>query len=222
MSVGLVLQARMGSTRFPGKALADIAGKTLLERVLHRLERFFDGPKMLAIPDGERDDALVPVAEARGWAVFRGSEPDVLGRYAGAAATLGVGAVIRATADNPLVHPHAVRGVAAALAEGAACVGTRNFPPGGAVEGASAAALAAAAEEAVDPFEREHVMPFLYRRPERFRPVFVEAPPLGRLPRVTVDTPEDVERTRRVFAALGDDPDFDAVTDFLVREGLAG
>lgn len=220
--IALILQARMGSTRYPGKALVDIAGRTLLERVMYRLERLFDGPKVLAIPDTERDDALVPVAAARGWGLFRGSEVDVLGRYAGAAAGTGAGAVIRATADNPLVHPLAVAGVAEELARGAACVGTRGFPPGASVEGASSEALLAAAAEATDAYDREHVMPFLYKHAERFAPRFVAAPPFAVTPRVTVDTPEDVARVRRVFAVLGDDPSFEDVTDLLVREGMVG
>lgn len=220
--VALILQARMGSTRYPGKALVEIAGRTLLERVMHRLERLFDGPKILAIPDVERDDALVPIAVSRGWGLFRGSETDVLGRFAGALAVTGAGAVIRATADNPLVHPLAVAGVREELERGAACVGTRGFPPGASVEGACAEALLTAASEATDPYDREHVMPFLYKHPERFSPRFVAAPPFAVTPRVTVDTPEDVSRVRRIFEVLGDDPAFEDVTDLLVREGMVG
>lgn len=220
--VALILQARMGSTRYPGKALVDIAGRSLLERVMYRLERLFDGPKVLAIPDTERDDALVPVAVSRGWGLYRGSETDVLGRYAGALAVAGAGAVIRATADNPLVHPLAVAGVREELERGASCVGTRGFPPGASVEGASAEALLAAAADATDPYDREHVMPFLYKHPERFPPRFVAAPPFAVTPRVTVDTPEDVDRSRRVFSELGDDPGFEDVTALLVREGMIG
>ncbi len=212
----------MGSTRYPGKALADISGRSLLERVMMRLERFFPGPKVMAIPDLDRDDALVPVADSRGWLVFRGSESDVLGRYVGALQMCGAGAVVRATADNPLTHPAALSGVVSALENGADCVGTSGFPPGASVEGASAGALLAAGEEATEPYDREHVMPYLYRHPERFRTNFVPAPAFPVTPRVTVDTPEDIERVRRVFGTLGDDPDFDDVTRFLVAEGIAG
>lgn len=221
MSASLVLQARVGSSRFPGKALADIGGRTLQERVMLRLEAIHAGTRVLAIPDTRADDPLEEIGRRRGWKVFRGSESDVLGRFAGAVRTFDLERVIRATADNPLVDAAAVSGVAAAL-ESHACVGTRGFAHGTAVEGASGAALLSAAEDATDPYEREHVMPHLYRHPEKYRGCFVDAP--ADAPTAysfTVDTAEDVERTRAVFTALGDMPNLAEVARFLADRARA-
>jgi spore coat polysaccharide biosynthesis protein SpsF (cytidylyltransferase family) len=233
----LVLQARMGSTRFPGKMLADIAGRTLLERVMRRLEAAWDGPKLLATSDADRDAPIAEFARARGWLVFRGSELDVLGRFAAAVRHHGIARVIRVCGDNPLIDPACVRGVAEALRDHD-IVSARGWPLGTAVEGASDRAILAADAEAVEAYDREHVMPWLYRNAARFRAITIEASrtlPASRTPsasrtapapqprqtpssapdRLTADTAEDIALFRRIFSALGDDPDLGDVIRFL-------
>ncbi len=208
----------MGSTRRPGKALAEVTGKSHMERVLDRLERIFDGPRVMAIPDLERDDVLEAMGRRRGWDVFRGSEPDVLGRFAGAARRFGITKLVRICGDNPLVDGRAVAGIVEALRTHASAR-TQGYPLGAGAEGCTAEALLAADAEAVEPHDREHVMPFIYRHVERFPFALVSAPPLSSQPRLTVDTEEDLDRFRRIFAALGDDPALEDVIAFLEREG---
>jgi spore coat polysaccharide biosynthesis protein SpsF len=221
----IVLQARMGSTRFPGKMLTDISGRTLLERVMRRLEAAWDGPRLLATSDADRDSAMADFARSRGWLVFRGSERDVLGRFAAAVRQHGLERVIRVCGDNPLIEPACVRAVAQAL-DDHDVVSARGWPLGAAVEGASGRALLDADAEAVEPYDREHVMPWLYRNAGRYRAVTIAATePLALAAegsghdfssiRLTTDTAEDVALFRSLFAALGDDPSLGDVLRFL-------
>ena len=103
LHAAIVLQARMGSTRLPGKSLAPIAGRSLLARVVERLKTRADLPVVLATTTLLEDDLLCEEAERLEIAVLRGSADDVLGRFAFAASVLGVSAIVRATADNPAV-----------------------------------------------------------------------------------------------------------------------
>ncbi len=182
-----------------------------------RLEVLHPGPYILALPDTAANDPLEEIGRKRGWLVFRGSESDVLGRFAGAVRAFRLTRVVRATADNPLVDPAAMSGVCLALADHE-CVGTHGFSHGAAVEGASGDALLRAAEEATDPYEREHVMPHFYRHPEIYATTYVDAPASSRYQQsFTVDTANDVERVRSVFAALGDMPELADVEAYLSR-----
>lgn len=205
----------MGSSRYPGKMVEDIAGKTLLERVLMRLERAAGGPQILAIPDTDDNLPLKKIARERDWKVFRGSETDVLARYAGVVRFLGLKTFVRATGDNPLVDFDVVRRIAAAVPI-VSCAKCTGYPKGGAVSSATAKALLIADKEARDPYDREHVMPFIFRDPERF-PVEILHPPaeLRSDCRLTVDTAEDIERTRDIFREFGDWPDLPEVIRYL-------
>ena len=100
----IVLQARMGSTRLPGKALAPIAGRSILAHCLERLQARSGLPVVLATTTLPDDDVLCDEARALGVAVVRGPADDVLGRFASPPSTLGLRVVIRATADNPAVE----------------------------------------------------------------------------------------------------------------------
>lgn len=212
MDTILILQARMGSQRYPGKMMEDIAGRPLLERVLRRLEAAWSGVKVLAIPADDRDEPLRLLAEHRGWQVQRGSETDVLGRFVAALRALRPRAFLRICGDSPLTDPEPVGRVARALAtaEVARSVG---YPLGMGLEGATAAALFEADARATDPYDREHVMPWLYREAaagrKRLATVATDRHPATR--RLTVDTAEDVAFFRRLFADLGDEPTTAAV-----------
>jgi spore coat polysaccharide biosynthesis protein SpsF len=201
----IVIQARMGSERLPGKSLAPIAGRSLLARVVERLQVQQELPVVVATTTLLEDDLLCEEADRLGVAVVRGSADDVLGRYAFAASLLGVPAIVRATADNPAVDLDApLRTLEILLRSGADYVVDYGLPVGATVEAMTLGALVRAAALATDPYDREHVTPFV-KRDGRSRAVDALAPTALRRPdlRFTVDTLEDLDAMRRVYHEAG-------------------
>ena len=205
LRAAIVLQARMGSTRLPGKSLAPIAGRSLLARVVERLRMRADLPVVLATTTLLEDDLLCEEAERLEIAVLRGSADDVLGRYAFAASVLGVSAIVRATADNPAVDLDSpYRTLEILQRSGADYVVDYGLPLGGTVEAIAVPALVRAAALATEAYDREHVTPFL-RRDARSRAVDSLAPTALRRPdlRFTIDTADDLDYMRRVYQEAG-------------------
>ena len=202
----IVIQARMGSARLPGKSLAPIGGRSLLARVVERMLHQKELPVVLATTTLLEDDMLCEEADRLGVTVVRGSADDVLGRYAFAASLVGAPAIIRATADNPAVDLDApLRTLDILLRSGADYVVDYGLPLGGTVEAMTTAALVRAAALATDTYDREHVTPFV-RRDARSRGVDALAPTALRRPelRFTVDTAEDLTRElERSYAESG-------------------
>jgi spore coat polysaccharide biosynthesis protein SpsF len=197
-----VVQARTGSSRLPGKVLADLDGRPMLHFLLDRLATLAVDDVVVATSTEARDDAVADIALAAGRPVVRGSEQDVLDRFVGALDTFPARHVVRITADCPLSDPRLIDAVVAHHRETRADYTTntlpRTFPKGLDVEVVTADALRVAHAEAATTAEREHVMPFLYRRPERFRLANLRNDePLGE-ERWTVDTSDDLERVRRI------------------------
>jgi len=221
-----VLQARMSSRRLPGKVLADVAGRPLLARQLERVARArrLDG-LVVATSTEASDDPIEALCRRLGVDCARGSLHDVLDRVVGAAAARGAEHVVRLTGDCPLLDPALLDRVVEIHMAGdqdyTSNALERTFPDGLDVEVVRHRALEEAWREARDPYEREHVTPFLYRRPHRYalRSVTGERS-LGHL-RWCVDEPADLAFVRAVFARLLPiDPDFDteAVLALLGRE----
>lgn len=171
-----IIQARVASTRLPGKVLKQIDGKEILGHVIGRLAacRMVDRI-VIATTTGAGDDEIVDYLTSRhpGIGLFRGSEDDVLDRYYQAAKRFEAGWVIRATSDSPLLDPELVDFVIATVVEGGYDYGSNSLvpsmPDGLDVECMTSAALAAAWQEAVRPEEREHVTPYIRTNPQRFR-----------------------------------------------------
>jgi spore coat polysaccharide biosynthesis protein SpsF (cytidylyltransferase family) len=200
----ILLQARMGSTRLPGKAMRTLGEHTLLEHAVRRLQAS-GYPVVLATTTKPEDDGLVAAAQALGAYTFRGSEDDVLDRYARAARFFELHRVVRATGDNPAVDIDAVSRTLALLDRTtAAHIVEHGLPYGAAVEAIRVGALLEAAATAVDPYDREHVTPFLKRTP-RFRALQALAPGRLRRPelRLTVDTEADLAFMQTLLAAVG-------------------
>jgi spore coat polysaccharide biosynthesis protein SpsF len=198
---GIILQARLGSTRLPGKALATVGGISLLERCLRRLLLARAGQVVLATTTLPEDDVLAAAAARMGIGVFRGSADDVLERYVAAATAFAFDIVIRATGDNPAVDTGAPRRVLRGLGPADyAC--EHGLPYGGGVEVVRTSALARAAALATARADREHVTMFVRERPQVFAIVQLSAPrPLHRPDvRVTVDTDADLAHLRRLFS----------------------
>lgn len=214
MSVGArertvgVVQARMTSSRFPGKVLAPLAGGTMIERQWQRLQRAqrLDG-LVLATSIDPSDDVLASWAQAAGIHVVRGSLDDVLARMIAAAAEAEADVVVRLTADCPLACPEVVDLVVDRFRELQVdyCSNTLQptFPDGVDVEVVRRSVLEEAARICVDPPEREHVTLGVYRRPELFRLASVADDVDRSALRWTVDTPEDLDFVAAVYAALG-------------------
>jgi len=207
MTVLAILQARMSSRRLPGKVMADLAGEPMIWRQIERVRRARRVDHLVVATSVETsDDPLASFLLSRGCSVFRGDLDDVLGRFAAAAGPWGPSHLVRLTADCPLADPAVIdAAVELALHTGAAYasnVERRTYPKGLDVEVIASPALAQAAREATDPYEREHVTPFVRRRADRFRHAhLVEAFNLSHL-RWTVDQAEDLAFVREVYAAL--------------------
>lgn len=207
MTVVAVVQARMLSSRLPGKVLEQIEGRPLFAWTLAAFRAVSTIDEViLATTDEPTDDRLASAAEALG-RVYRGSARDVLRRVWDAALPSSPDFVVRGTADNPFPDPDVIGDQIERCREGPFdYVGTSGWPLGIAAEVARADALAAAAREATTPAEREHVMPFLYTHPERFRCGTLNGPVTPGHPRYTVDTAEDLAFAREVAAGLGHGP----------------
>lgn len=218
-----IVQARMGSTRLPGKVLAPVRGRPLLATMLDRVGGF-DGVDGVVVATTvlERDDPIAELAADQGAGVFRGSEDDVLGRFAGAAEQAGAGTIVRLTADCPLIVPDAVAAVLSALDEHAVDLAT-NAPPHGRTwpDGFDAEAFSRDSLDRLDAIattsaDREHVTHGFHVHPQ-FSVQEVHLPEdVGSL-RLTVDTAEDLDLVRRILDYLGDGPS--GMTDVL--EALA-
>jgi spore coat polysaccharide biosynthesis protein SpsF (cytidylyltransferase family) len=205
---GIVLQARMDSSRLPGKAMLPIGDAPVVTHCLRRLVAAGVARVVLATTDRPQDDVLADTATALGVSVYRGDVDDVLARMRAAAETFDLDPVVRATGDNPAVDIQAPGRVLEALrAMRADYVVEQGLPYGAAVEVVTREALRAAARDATDREDREHVTTWVKRQTDRFRIVYPEAPAPLRRPdlRLTVDLPEDLLYVRTLFARSGAD-----------------
>jgi spore coat polysaccharide biosynthesis protein SpsF len=202
----VLLQARMGSVRLPGKSLMPIVGRSLVAHCVTRLARAAAGRVVVATSTQPEDDALAAESAMAGAEVFRGDAADVLGRMWGAAAMTEATHLVRATADNPAVDPDSIVRLLAAVRGARLDHAVEDgLPYGTTVEVISAGALRAAAARATASDDREHVTPYIRRAANGFKCAIVEAPRAIRRPdlRFTVDTRTDLDYMRRVFRRAG-------------------
>ena len=213
-----VSQARMTSTRLPGKVLREVLGRPLLHYHLSRLQRARHIDRLVvATTVNATDDPIVEFCNGMGISVFRGDEHDVLSRYVGAVEAFGDGAeiVVRVTSDCPLIDPAIVDATIEAYVAGQpemdyVAVDNSRFPRGLDAEVFRRSALMEAACEGVAAAEREHVTPFIYRRPERFACGKYPSPGDFGHHRWCVDEPADFELIRRIIEVLAPvKPEFD-------------
>ena len=205
-SAAIFLQARMSSTRLPGKVLMPLAGKPALARQIERVQRSGISQLVLLTSEEPSDDPLEELAAELDVACFRGSLPDVLGRYAGALERHPCEHIVRLTGDCPLADWTVIDRVVAHHLDGDYDYTTntlvRRDPQGLDVEVVRAECLRTAAHRTQDSYEREHVMPHFYRKPERFRLGSVEsATDLSGL-RWTLDYPQDYQFIAAVYERL--------------------
>lgn len=204
--VTVLIQARMNSTRLPGKAMMDLAGKPLIRHVFDRATAIRGTHRVvLATCDGDENIEIIRIAEACGIEVFVGSEENVLERFYLASERFGGDYIIRITADNPFTDPgYAAIALENALASRADVCYLSNLPLGTGVGIIKKSALDEAYRKSTEPHHFEHVTPYLKEHPERFN---IVVRPSG-LPdryarlRLTVDTREDYEVAREIYRAL--------------------
>ncbi len=212
----IVVQARLGSTRYPGKVLMDLAGEPLIVRLIERIARIKTKARIVVATTTESlDDRLVALCRAAGIPVFRGHPTDLLDRHYQAALEHGAEAVAKIPSDCPLIDPSLIDQVLARFACGdsdyVSNLHPASYPDGNDVEVMTREALEAAWRETSLPMEREHTTPFIWERPERFRiaNVLWDPQPEGTSKRDysmshrwTLDYPEDYEFIRRVYEEL--------------------
>jgi spore coat polysaccharide biosynthesis protein SpsF (cytidylyltransferase family) len=202
----VIVQARFGSTRLPGKVLKDLAGHTVLEHVLHRC-RAIAGADVVccAVPAAGDSDAVAQAAERARAFVYRGDEHDVLDRYYRAAQAVDATVVMRVTSDCPLIDPAICEAVLRLRAHQGADYACNNMPRSGPhgldCEAFTFAALQRAAREATDARSREHVTPWLRSHPHLIRCNLAGDTDGGGL-RWTLDYPEDLAFFRALFPLL--------------------
>jgi spore coat polysaccharide biosynthesis protein SpsF (cytidylyltransferase family) len=225
MNTVAIIQARLGSSRLPGKVLMDLDGGTVLARVVRRLERSRQISKVVVAATCEAADAAI-VAECERLHVscFRGSEQDVLDRYYRAAHANAADTVVRVTSDCPLIDPELVDETLEVFrdqhADYASNVSPRTYPRGLDTEVFRVAALDRAWSEGREPYQREHVTPYLYEHPQIFR----LASKSGDLDyshyRWTLDTREDLELLHAIYRHFDGSDDFSwrQVVDLMERE----
>ncbi|MBP7032606.1 MAG: methyltransferase domain-containing protein [Anaerolineaceae bacterium] len=212
-----IIQARMSSSRLPGKVLRDLGGKPVLERVISRVSRSrYISSVVVATTADPSDDPIAEFCELHDTRLFRGSLYDVLDRYYQCARENQADVIVRITADCPMIDPQEIDRVIAAFLEGDCDFAANRLPPpqertspiGMDTEVCSFAALEDAWQHATEKYEREHVMPYLYETPGRFRVRVVDtAPDMGHL-RFTIDTEEDLQVARAIYAAFGNEDYF--------------
>ena len=210
MNIVAVIQARMGSTRLPGKVLLDIVGRSMLARVVRRARRAeLLSEVVVATGESPEDDPIVHECRRLDVPCFRGSDEDVLKRYHGAALARRADAVVRITSDCPLIDPGVIDRVVHEFLERepdyAANILDRTWPRGLDTEIMTAPALDRTFHEAHLPYERIHVTPYIYGHPELFDLLSVTQPEDLSEGRWTVDSPDDMEFVRAVYGRFGGD-----------------
>lgn len=212
MKIVAIVQARMGSVRFPNKVMQPICGTPMIGLLLTRLSaaRKIDAI-VLATSDDTRNEPLAKYVGELGYAVYRGSEHDVLDRYYGAAQQAQAEAIVRVTGDCPLIDPAIVDAVISkyidARADYAANVLPPTFPDGLDVEVFSMKALETACRQAESAQQREHVTPFIRESSQFIQVGYVNATDESDQ-RWTVDEPADFEVIERVFRHFDPRRDF--------------
>lgn len=211
-----IIQARISSSRLPGKVMLDLGGQPMLAHVIRRVRRAETLDDVcVATSDCPEDDAVAALAHSMGVRVFRGSLEDVLDRYVRAAELCRADVVVRVTGDCPFVEPEFIdRAVRHHLASGAEYTCAQlatEFPLGTGSEVVSLSALRQAWHKGTTPPDREHVTWYILSRRDEFKIEFLQGDDRLKADgvRIVVDTLPDLELAREIVARLSpDNPDF--------------
>ncbi len=210
------IEARMTSSRFPGKVLMEACGKPMLQHMIERLQRVpsLDGI-VVATTGNDADVPIVNLAQRMGVGFFQGSEYDVLLRVLHSAWAYDIDVIVEMTGDCPLIDPalveDCIRGYQVAGVDYVSNVLERTYPRGMDTQVFATEVLADVADRTDDPEDHEHVSIFIYSHPEIYSLKNMPGPPELTNPGLglTLDTPEDLELIRRIFEILyPDNPNF--------------
>ena len=211
MTSAVIIQARMGSTRLPGKVLEDLAGMPVLWHVIQRVRQAALPDEILVATTTNPEDGRIKAA-CQGWGirVFRGDPEDVLRRFYDGLLVLerdlgSIDYIVRVTADCPLIDPtvidEVIRTAAAGTCDYVSNTDPPTYPDGLDVEVISRPALVEACQKASLPSEREHVTPYIRNNPSSGKCNLRNREDLSGL-RWTLDTAEDLRFIRRIYTAL--------------------
>ncbi|WP_226000514.1 glycosyltransferase family protein [Paenibacillus sp. BJ-4] len=214
MNIVAIIQARMGSTRLPGKVDLNLLGVTVLERVVERIKKVKQINKIVvATTDLTTDETIVKLAHKAEVEVYRGSESDVLKRYYEAAVTHNADVIIRITSDCPVIDPVIIDELITNYITGSydyvSNTIERSYPRGLDAEVFSFASLEKAHLEAKKMEQREHVTPYIYQNPDQFSMLSVTCAKDYSNYRWTLDTAEDWELIQQIYAYFKDRDSFD-------------
>lgn len=207
MNIVAIIQARLGSTRFPQKVFADLSGRPLIWHVINRLKYSKKINRIvLATTDKHTDDELAKWAEIEGINLYRGSENNVLERFYFAAKNYSADIIVRITADDPFKDPNIIDRVIEKLLQEKLDFAYNNnpptFPEGLDTEVFTFDALEKAYFQSVDDFEKEHVTQYFYRNNDSFKQSNLSTDKNLSHLRWTIDTELDYEMTKQVYYHL--------------------
>lgn len=209
LNIVVILQARMGSTRLPGKVMKQIEGKPMLWHIIERLKHIKLKSKIvIATTEDRADDVIEQFCRSEGMECFRGSRKDVLDRYYKAALAHKADVVVRVTADNPLIDPVIADKVIAAYLDNAGDYDLvsntieATYPEGLKVEVLSFSSLEKCWKEAKEDHHREHVTIYIYEHPELFRLYNLVYDADMSYMRWTVDEERDLNFAREIYKRL--------------------
>ena len=205
-----IVQTRMTSSRLPGKVMRPLAGAPLIRRMIERVQRIAGLDRVVvALAEGAAHDPVIAALDGLDVTIVRGSEDDVLARYAVAARETDATTVMRVTSDCPLLDPEVSSTVLRAYIDArpsgiryARTSANSGYPHGFDTEVFDVAALFEAEANASGRFDREHVTPYIRNRPETFPAVIIDSKPDRRDWRITVDTEADYRLTCAIYDAL--------------------
>ena len=218
--ISAIIQARVSSTRLPNKVFSDIKGKPLLWHVVNRLKisACLDNI-IIATTDNEADDLIQDWASENNISCFRGSENNVLKRYYDAAKDYNSTTIVRITADDPFKDYEIMDNVINQLISKNADFASNNFPPtfpeGLDIEVFTFSALRKAYENSISDFEKEHVTQYFYNNINDFKFVSIENDKDLSDLRWTIDTPHDLEMTRKIYNHFADENTIYLLKDIL-------
>ena len=204
-----IIQARMGSTRLPGKVVLDIGGKSMLDHVVHRVRRCREVDSIVvATSTLAKDQAIVEECNKLKVSVYRGSEEDVLFRYYQAAEHYEAKIVVRFCSDSPLIDPNVSDGAIRLLKDNldtldvCTIIAEKTYPLGLHTEALTFETLEKAHLMARKDFERSHVTPYIYENSHLFRIKNIACTPNYSHHRWTVDTQEDIDFARAIYKRM--------------------